>query len=74
MSLAQYVGTLNLLGDESRIRLVRAPARAGAQRDGPRPRDRHLAVARVDAPGAAPRRRASSGIAATGSTRSISSP
>ena len=57
MNLSQYVGTLNLLGDESRLRLVRPPARAGAQRDRSRAGHRHLAVPRLDAPGAPSRGR-----------------
>ena len=53
---------------------LRAPARAGAQRDGPRARDGDSAVARLDAPREAPRGRVRARPPGRASTRSTSSP
>ena len=74
MNLSAYVGTLNLLGDESRIRLVRAPARARAQRDRPRPGDGDLAVAACRPTSRACARGGSCATGGRGSARSTPSP
>jgi hypothetical protein len=73
MNLSQTVGTLNLLGDESRVRLC-ALLRAQELSVSELVRVTGLAQSRVsDAPRAAPRRGLREATAATGRTRSTCS-